>query len=146
MSPNTVPEVIKSLDGLSLSYTDSDEDGRKQVIAAAYRLLARYETPFEQTWKFTTAINTAAALQALIGLGLWKGWKMEADNGENDKSLEELLKVCQHPCDKQLLRRLLRLICAAGFVEEVGEDRYRPTRTSLALGDASEPIVHTAMV
>ncbi|OIW29209.1 S-adenosyl-L-methionine-dependent methyltransferase [Coniochaeta ligniaria NRRL 30616] len=146
MSPNTVPEAIKTLNGLSLKSIDSDENGRRQVIEATYRLLARLETPFEQTWKFTTTINTMAALQTLIGLGLWQGWKREADNGEKDKSLEELLRLCQRPCDKELLRRLLRIICAAGFVEELGSDRYRPTRTSLALGDVKEPIAHTAMV
>ncbi|CAI4214275.1 unnamed protein product [Parascedosporium putredinis] len=35
---------------------------------------------------------------------------------------------------------------ASHFVEEVGEDKFQPTPTSLALGDTAEPIAHTALV
>lgn len=138
-----VNDTIKHLDTLDLDAVGHDENERRLIISAAYRMLARLETPFEQTWKFTTTINTASALQTLIGLGLWQGWK---EDGGNVATLEELSKLCNSPCDLGLLRRLLRVMSASHFVEEVGEDKFQPTPTSLALGDTAEPIAHTALV
>ncbi|KAM7223544.1 S-adenosyl-L-methionine-dependent methyltransferase [Rhypophila decipiens] len=151
MNPNGAKDAIKSIDAINLesigrgSGGGDAENERRQTISAAYRLLARLETPFEQMWKYTATLNTMAALQALIELGLWQGWKKDAEL-EPEKSLDDLLKLCQYPCDKELLRRLLRIMSAAHLIEQVGPDRYRPTLTSLALGDEKDVVAHTAMV
>ncbi|KAK4217301.1 S-adenosyl-L-methionine-dependent methyltransferase [Rhypophila decipiens] len=147
MNPNGATDAIKSIDAINLESIGRDaENERRQTIAAAYRLLARLETPFEQMWKYTATLNTMAALQTLIDLGLWQGWKEDHVDSEPEKSLDDLLKCCRHPCDKELLRRLLRIMSAACLIEQVGPDRHRPTLTSLALGDEKDVVAHTAMV
>lgn len=140
MTTNT---LLSGLNDTTLESIGHDDSTRQQLIAAAYRMLAIFETPFEQMWKFTTTNNVSGALQTLIDIGLWESWPV-ANNAQGDHvTLDQLSSLCKKPCDQNLLRRLLRLMSAARIIEEAGTDTYRATATSLALGDPSGPIVQT---
>lgn len=72
-------------------------------------------------------------------LGLWKAWTA-AGGGQN--SIDELVKLTLRPADvdPNLLRRLFRLLAAFNVVEETGEDEFKPTPFSYAIGDESTKV------
>ncbi|KAE8131158.1 S-adenosyl-L-methionine-dependent methyltransferase [Aspergillus pseudotamarii] len=100
------------------------------------RLLARLETPFEQSWAITfEGPSLVAGLQLLQDLGIWTKWT-EADrqNQGAARTLDELLNWAHTACEPNLLRRFLRHIAALYVIQEVGVDTWQPTPASLALG------------
>ncbi|KAI1497679.1 S-adenosyl-L-methionine-dependent methyltransferase [Biscogniauxia marginata] len=141
MSPSAAEAIIASLDRINLESLDNDRDARLQVLEAARRMLARIETPFERAWQLSwTNGSVHAVCQVILDLGLWQAW---LESGKQEVSLEELLVMCKVPCDMMLLRRLFRLLNAVYIVEETGQDRYRPTPFSLALGKPDSPVTQT---
>jgi hypothetical protein len=95
-------EIIAALDGVQPDAFGGDEVERLQVRAAARRLLARVETPYERAWGFCFEHPVVfAALQTCIDVGLWKAWT-DAEGGE--KSIDELVQLTTPSVETNLLR------------------------------------------
>lgn len=50
------------------------------------------------------------------------------------------MRVCSYTWSHSKLGRLFRLLVAFNVVEEIGEDEYKPTPFSLAIGDESTKV------
>ncbi|KAJ5707072.1 hypothetical protein N7488_006873 [Penicillium malachiteum] len=130
--------IIAVLDGIQFDAFGGDEIERLKVRAAARRLLARVETPYERAWGFCFEHPIVfAALQTCLNLGLWKNW---TGIGGGEKSIDELVAMTTPTVETNLLRRLFRLMAAFNIVEEAGEDRFKPTPFSFAIGDDSTKV------
>ncbi|OIW26351.1 S-adenosyl-L-methionine-dependent methyltransferase [Coniochaeta ligniaria NRRL 30616] len=133
-------DIIAVLDSINHASFEGNEVERLRVRAAARRLLARVESPYERAWGFCFEQPVVfAALQTCIELGLWEAWTAA---GGGEKSIDELVKLTARPNDIEpnLLRRLFRLLAAFNVVEETGEDTFKPTPFSLAIGDESTKV------
>ncbi|PKS08432.1 hypothetical protein jhhlp_005143 [Lomentospora prolificans] len=131
-------DLIALLDGVDHGSFNGDEVERLKVRAAARRLLARVESPYERAWGFCFEHPVVfAALQTFIDLGLWKAW---TGVGGGEKSIDDLVKLCARNIQPNLLRRLFRLLVAFNVVEETAEDKFKPTPFSLAIGDESTKV------
>ncbi|RJE22851.1 O-methyltransferase [Aspergillus sclerotialis] len=136
--PSPASKIIAGLDAIQYETFNGNEVERLQVRAAARLLLSRLETPHERTWGFCFEHPVVyAALQTGIDVGLWKAW---TDIGGGEKSIDELVKLTTPTVDTNLLRRLFRLLAAFYVVEETGEDTFKPTPFSYAIGDESTKI------
>ncbi|CAG7917733.1 unnamed protein product [Penicillium olsonii] len=130
-------QTIASLDAVQPEDFGGDEVERLKVRAAARRLLARVETPYERAWGFCFEQPVVfAALQTCIDVGLWRSWTSVG----GEKSIDDLVKLTSPTVDANLLRRLFRLLAAFNVVEETSEDRFKPTPFSLAIGDESTKV------
>ncbi|KAK3942464.1 O-methyltransferase-domain-containing protein [Diplogelasinospora grovesii] len=128
----TPQATIAALDAIAGDGFAGDEVGRLAVVAAARRLLTRLQTPSEQAWGYM--FNHAvifASIQTLRDIGLWEAWTAA---GAGEKTVDELVKLANTFIQPDLLRRLLRLLAAAGVITEVGEDKYTTTPFSTRLG------------
>lgn len=97
-------DVIATLDAVSPSQFGGDEVERLRVRAAARRLLARVETPYERAWGFCFEHPAVfAALQTAIDLGIWKAWTKE---GGGKKTIDDLVKLTGRDVEPNLLREL----------------------------------------
>jgi len=95
-------DIIAALDNFSHASFNGDEVERLRVRAAARRLLARVESPYERAWGFCFEHPVVfAALQTCIDLGLWKAW---TGAGGGEKSIDDLLKLATHDIEPNLLR------------------------------------------
>ncbi|KAJ5107932.1 hypothetical protein N7456_004607 [Penicillium angulare] len=122
--------VIAVLDGIQADAFGGDEVERLKVRAAARRLLARVETPYERAWGFCFEHPIVfAALQTCIDLRLWKTW---TSIGGGEKSIEELVLMTTPIAETNLL--------PFNVVEESGVDTYKPTPFSFAIGDESTKV------
>lgn len=131
-------DVIAVLDDINYGFFCGNEVERLRVRAAARRLLARVESPYERAWGFCFEQPVDfAALQACIDLGLWKAWNAA---GGGDKSIDDLVKLITTDIESNLLRRLFRLLAAFNVVEETGEDTFKPTLFSCAIGEESTKV------
>ncbi|KAJ9347741.1 hypothetical protein DTO027B9_8892 [Paecilomyces variotii] len=131
-------EVIAALDLIYLEKLNGNEVERLQVRAAAYRLLSRLETPYERAWGFSFEHSVVfAALQTFIDVSLWESWTAV---GGGEKSINELVQFTTPRVDINLLRRFFYLLAAFNVVEEMREDRFKPTLFSLAIGDESTKV------
>ncbi|KAK2685212.1 hypothetical protein QWA68_015509 [Fusarium oxysporum] len=131
-------DIIATLDAVSPSQFGGDEVERLRVRAAARRLLARVETPYERVWGFCFEHPAVfAALQTAIDLGIWKAWTKE---GGGKKTIDDLVKLTGRDVEPNLLRRLFRLLVAFYVVEEAGVDTFKPTPFSYAIGDESTKV------
>ncbi|KAL4802532.1 O-methyltransferase-domain-containing protein [Aspergillus unguis] len=136
-SPKT-QAIISSLDAVNTDAFGSNEVERLQVRAAARKLLARLETPYERAWGFCFEHPVVfAALQTCIDLGLWKRWTAE---GGGEKTIQQLVGLTSPTIETNLLRRFFRLLAAFNVVDETGEDRFKPTPFSLAIGDETTKV------
>lgn len=108
--PSQTQEIIAALDAVKSEAFGSNEVERLQVHAAARRLLARVETPYERAWGFCFEHPVVfAALQTCIDLGLWKSW---TSVGGGEKFIDELVKLTTPTIDTNLLRNNGRIfIC-----------------------------------
>lgn len=131
-------DIIAALDGVHPEAFGGNEVERLQVRAAARRLLARVESPYERAWGFCFEHPVVfAALQTCIDVGLWKAWTI---SGGDEKSIDGLVRLTNPAVETNLLRRLFRLLAAFNVVEETGEDKFKPTPFSLAIGDESTKV------
>ncbi|OGM44432.1 O-methyltransferase [Aspergillus bombycis] len=131
-------ETIAALDAVKPEAFGGNEVERLQVRAAARRLLARVETPYERAWGFCFEHPVVfAALQTCINVGLWKSW---TSAGGGEKTIHELVEFTTPTVDTNLLRRLFRLLAAFNVVEETAEDTFKPTAFSYAIGDESTKV------
>ncbi|KAJ5585115.1 uncharacterized protein N7459_004915 [Penicillium hispanicum] len=136
--PAQTQEIIAALDAVQFDTFGGNEVERLQVRAAARRLLSRVESPYERAWGFCFEHPVVfAALQTGIDVGLWKAW---TGAGGGEKSLDELVQLTTPTVDTNLLRRLFRLLAAFYVVEETGEDKFKPTPFSAAIGDESTKV------
>lgn len=154
--PPQTQGIISALDAVKPQLFGGNEVDRLQVRAAARRLLARVETPYERAWGFCFEHPVVfAALQTCIDLGLWKSW---TGGGGGEKSIDELVQLTSPTIETNLLRkslptivtfssthtgrtgRLFRLLAAFYVVEETAEDRFKPTPFSYAIGDESTKV------
>ncbi|GAB1209139.1 hypothetical protein APSETT445_007905 [Aspergillus pseudonomiae] len=134
----TILETIAALDAVKPEAYSGSEVERLQVRAAARRLLARVETPYERAWGFCFEHPVVfAALQTCINVGLWKSW---TNAGGGEKSIHSLVELTTPTVDTNLLRRLFRLLAAFNVVEETAEDTFKPTAFSYAIGDESTKV------
>lgn len=98
---STHTQVITALDAVHPEAFGSETE-RLRVRAAARRLLARLETPYERAWGFCFEHPVVfAALQVCIDLGLWKAW---TSVGGGEKSINELVGLANTKVDVNLLR------------------------------------------
>ena len=96
-------DIVASLDSISPASLRGSEVDRLRVRAAARRLLARVESPYERAWGFCfehPVVN--AALQTFINLGIWKAW---TGVGGGEKSIDELIKFTGRDVEPNLLRK-----------------------------------------
>lgn len=136
--PYQAQEIIAALDAIHPEAFGGNEVERLRVRAAARRLLARLETPYERAWGFCFEHPVVfAALQTCIDLGLWKSWTA---TGGGEKSIDELVKLTTPTIETNLLRRFFRLLAAFNVVEETAEDKFKPTPFSYAIGDESTKV------
>lgn len=97
-------EIIAVLDGVHPEAFGGNEVERLQVRAAARRLLARVESPYERAWGFCFEHPVVfAALQTCIDVGLWKAWTI---SGGGEKSILDLVKLTNPAVETNLLRML----------------------------------------
>ena len=109
---STQARVITALDSVHPEVF-SNEVERLQVRAAARRLLARLETPYERAWGFCFEHPVVfAALQVCIDLGIWKAWT-DMEGGE--KSISELAELANTNVDVNLLREFSFFSPKSGF-------------------------------
>ena len=129
------PDIVSVLDAIQPSQFTAPAD-RFAAKEAARRLLARLETPFEQSWAVTFETpGLVAGLQLVQDLGIWTKWtEADSKNPGVARTLDELLSWANTTCEPNLLRRFLRHIAALYFIQEVGVDTWEPTAASLALG------------
>lgn len=100
---STQTRVITALDSVHPEAFGTEVE-RLQVRAAARRLLARLETPYERAWGFCFEHPVVfAALQVCIDLGIWKAW---TNKGGGEKSINELVELANTNVDINLLREL----------------------------------------
>jgi hypothetical protein len=98
------------------------------------------ESPYERAWGFCFEQPVVfAALQTCIELGLWAAWTAA---GGGEKSIHDLVGLTTKAgtLAPNLLLRLFRLLAAFNVVEETGENRFKPTPFSLAIGDESTKV------
>lgn len=96
--------IISILEDISHASFGGNEVERLRVRAAARRLLARVESPYERAWGFCFEHPVVfAALQTCIDLGIWKAWTAL---GGGEKSLDELIKLTGKDVEPNLLRML----------------------------------------
>lgn len=94
--------IISALDGVHTEAFEGNEVERLQVRAAARRLLARVESPYERAWGFCFEHPVVfAALQTCIDVGLWTSWTA---NSGGEKSLEDLVQFTNPTVETNLLR------------------------------------------
>lgn len=95
-------QIIASLDAVQPDAFSGNEVERLKVRAAARRLLARVETPYERAWGFCFEQPIVfAALQVCIDVGLWKSWTSVG----GEKSIDDLVKLTSPTVDTNLLRK-----------------------------------------
>ncbi|CAH0025824.1 unnamed protein product [Clonostachys rhizophaga] len=130
-------KIIDILEGVNHA-SFANEVERLRVRAAARKLLAKVESPYERAWGFCFEHPVVfAALQTSIDLGLWAAWNA---SGGGDKTIDDLVKLAKHDIQPNLLRRLFRLLAAFNVVEEVGVDTFKPTPFSAAIGDENTKV------
>lgn len=96
-------EIIATLDAVQPEAFGGNEVERLKVRAAARRLLARVESPYERAWGFCFEHPVVfAALQTGIDVGLWKSWTAL---GGGEKTLDELVQLTTPTVDTNLLRK-----------------------------------------
>lgn len=101
MAP-TVSELIAALDRLGTSQELTNLE-RLEVVAALRRNYRRLQRPFERVWETLLGQpHVYAATRTLMDLGLWRAW---AAAGGGDKTLDELVGLCEKRCDPNLLRK-----------------------------------------
>ncbi|KAH9991414.1 S-adenosyl-L-methionine-dependent methyltransferase [Xylariaceae sp. FL0662B] len=133
--------LVDTLNGITSKAFEGNEVARLQLADTARKLFERLETKEEKVYRLTFEQPVAfAALQTTVDLGLWDAWTA---SGGGEKSVEELAKLSKHDVEINLLRRLLRLLGATNIIEETGEDRYKPTEFSFAIGDKSSLIAQS---
>ncbi|KAM0487389.1 hypothetical protein ACHAP7_001902 [Fusarium lateritium] len=131
-------DIIATLDSVNPDQFSGDEVDRLRVRAAARRLLARVESPYERAWGFCFEQPAVfAALQTCIDLGVWKAW---TGIGGGKKSIDELVRLTGPDVAPNLLRRLFRLLAAFNVVQETSQDTFKPTPFSCAIGDESTKV------
>lgn len=108
MAATTVTDLIAALDSVGTTpgraeLTDAERLG---VIDALRRTLYRLQTPFERAWDMGMAdSHVYAAIKTTMDLGLWKAWgAVDAVARGVDKSLDELVGLCDKECHPNLLR------------------------------------------
>lgn len=95
-------DIIAALDGVHPEVFGGNEVERLQVRAAARRLLARVESPYERAWGFCFEHPVVfAALQTCIDVGLWKAWTI---SGGDEKSIDGLVRLTNPVVETNLLR------------------------------------------
>lgn len=95
-------QIIATLDAVHPEAFGHNEVERLQVRAAARRLLARVESPYERAWGFCFEHPVVfAALQTCIDVGLWKSW---TGIGGDEKTIDQLAKMTTPTVDINLLR------------------------------------------
>ncbi|KAK8074349.1 hypothetical protein PG994_005248 [Apiospora phragmitis] len=137
-------QIIATLDGIGATDLAGDRQAQIAVAAAARRMLARIQTPFEHVLRYQIDAGIAATCQVLLDLGLWKGW---TEAGGKDASLVQLVDYCSPVApDMNLLGRLLRYLASEYVVKEVGVNMYRPTAYSLELGKPTSATTQALLV
>lgn len=97
--------IISALDSVEPEVFEGNEVERLQVRAAARRLLARVESPYERAWGFCFEHPVVfAALQTGIDVGIWDTW---TSAGGGEKSLDELVKFTKPIVEANLLRKYI---------------------------------------
>lgn len=97
-------QTIASLDAVQPDAFGGNEVERLKIRAAARRLLARVETPYERAWGFCFEQPVVfAALQICIDVGLWRSWTSVG----GEKSIDDLVRLTSPTVDANLLRKSL---------------------------------------
>ncbi|KAF7534129.1 hypothetical protein G7054_g6490 [Neopestalotiopsis clavispora] len=129
---------IAELDSIKIDDFANEEE-RYAAKEAARQLLRRLETPIEQVFALTLETpSLIASLEICLNLGIWAKWRESiGETHDSARSLDDIIEMGSESIEPDLLRRLLRMIATASFLEEVGVDVWKPTPLTLALGDKS---------
>lgn len=96
----SVKDLIASLDAIPSSISDEE---RRELTDALRRNLNRLQTPFERAWEMVLAApHVYAAIKTLLDLGVWEAWRSV---GGGEKSIDELVEMCNTRCAPNLLRK-----------------------------------------
>ncbi|POR39371.1 Atr12 [Tolypocladium paradoxum] len=123
-------QIITSLGEIDAESFKGDEAARVRAIAAVSKLLNNLQSPIERISGLIGMPYIWGSLETFKDLGLLESWAR--DGGE--KSVKELAEMANTATDINLLRRLCRLMTSVDILEEVAEERYKPTEFSLFLG------------
>ncbi|KAJ5782046.1 O-methyltransferase family 2 [Penicillium paradoxum] len=126
---NAVPHLLTEITNDINSLANGTDEDRKDVLVKCRALVKALETPREtmvdHCWGQIGAISA-------IGFGVDVGlWVLMAQNGEKPQKVTDL--AVSLGVDSQLLRRLMRHVCAMGLLIEVSEDTYKSTNFTRAL-------------
>ncbi|KAH8645766.1 putative O-methyltransferase [Xylariales sp. PMI_506] len=137
MGSHTV-DIVATLNAIHPEHLGKGEFERLRVVDAARQLLARLESPLERASALCFEHPVVfAALQTFLDVGLWKAWTAA---GGTEKSVDELVALTTPTVDTNVLRRFFRLLAAVNIVEETGEDKFKSTPLSYAIGDEKSRI------
>jgi hypothetical protein len=102
---HSTDSIIATLDGVHPHQFGGDEVERLRVRAAARRLLARVESPYERAWGFGFEHPAVfAALQTCIDLDIWKAWTKD---GGGKKTIDDLVAMTGRDVGANLLREFV---------------------------------------
>lgn len=98
-------ETTKLLDSIHPGSFQPDAD-RYEAKEAAWRLLARLETPFERGWALTWEKSVfVPGLIVFHDLDIWAKWdKLNKSQGPIPQSHGQIVKMCSAPAEPNLLR------------------------------------------
>ncbi|KFX96913.1 hypothetical protein V490_03071 [Pseudogymnoascus sp. VKM F-3557] len=130
---DAVPGLLSQITKLSNGSLKEDK-ARLEMLDNARALVRVLETPRETMIKHTWAQNTNFAA---IAFGVETGlWIQIVNNGDSPQKVVDLSK--QLGLDPTLLARMLKHICAMGYIVETGPDEYTPNNFTKSL---SLPII-----
>jgi len=102
---STIDELVNTLDAIDVTSFADDASKRNSIRAAADRLLARVETPYERAWRLMWQYPMAmGTVQTVLNLGIAEKWNQA---GGSQKTLDELHAYANTDVDINVLRECL---------------------------------------
>ena len=99
---STIDELVNILDAIDVTSFADNTFSRNSIRAAADRLLARVETPYERAWRLMWQYPMAmGTVQTVLNLGIAEKWNQA---GGGQKTLDELHAYANTDVDINVLR------------------------------------------
>lgn len=119
MDPTTITQLSQRLQEQASSYNTGDERQRQKLLATSTELLKAIETPSERIARMCYAdIYVFVTSRVLIDLDIFR----ILSDAKTSLTVAQLAQ--KSGADDVLLGRLLKHVCAQGFVQETGPDEY----------------------
>ncbi|PMD42041.1 S-adenosyl-L-methionine-dependent methyltransferase [Hyaloscypha variabilis F] len=142
MSSDLEPVALKHINAAAASIANDgsslDEETRKKTLNAVRELVKSLEKPFEVLWRYSYRLSSQRmAMRVGLDMGLYDVL-VKAD-GKPVKA-QELADACK--AEKLFTVRIMRVLTAAGFVDEVGVETYAANElTKLMAEDVTDGVV-----